>query len=134
METYFKKKILPTHLFYFGNFSYLHVISNCTLIREVRVGTSKLLFRLRCLCVFPSVCLSAKNLLMDAHVKNVSIQSCRIFKKDKNSCFILDIFGSDLSLEAKAELGNNFLIFWKKWKQGCLWNFLTFKKLTFMVF
>ena len=29
--------IEPTRLFNFGNFSYLHVISNCTLIKEVRV-------------------------------------------------------------------------------------------------
>ena len=29
--------IEPTCLFHFGNFSYLHVISNCKLIREVRV-------------------------------------------------------------------------------------------------
>ena len=29
--------IEPTRLFHFGNFSNLHVISNCTLIREVRV-------------------------------------------------------------------------------------------------
>ena len=29
--------------------------------------------------------------------KNVSIKSCHIYKKDKNGCFILDFFGSDLS-------------------------------------
>ena len=29
--------IEPTCLFHFGKFSYLHIISNCTLIREVRV-------------------------------------------------------------------------------------------------
>ena len=29
--------IEPTRLFDFGNFSYLHIISNCTLIKEVRV-------------------------------------------------------------------------------------------------
>ena len=53
METYFRKilptlilfwefflptrLIEPTRLFNFGNFSYLHVISNCALIKEVRV-------------------------------------------------------------------------------------------------
>ena len=30
--------IEPTRLFNFGKFSYLHVISNCTLIKEVRVA------------------------------------------------------------------------------------------------
>ena len=29
--------------------------------------------------------------------KNVTIKSCHIYKKDKNGCFILDFFGSDLS-------------------------------------
>ena len=29
--------------------------------------------------------------------KNVTIKSCHIYKKDNNDCFILDLFGSDLS-------------------------------------
>ena len=29
--------------------------------------------------------------------KNVTIKSCRIYKKDKNGCFSLDFFGSDPS-------------------------------------
>ena len=28
--------------------------------------------------------------------KNVTIKSCHIYKKDKNGCFILDFFGSNL--------------------------------------
>ena len=30
-------------------------------------------------------------------LKNVTIKSCHIYKKDKNGCFILDFFRSDLS-------------------------------------
>ena len=41
--------------------------------------------------------LSKKNFLMVAHIKNVSKQSCHIFKKNKNGRFIFDFFGSDPS-------------------------------------
>ena len=41
----------------------------------------------------PSFRLSEKNnFLMVAHIKNVNIISCQIFKKDKNGRFILDFF------------------------------------------
>ena len=47
---------------------------------------------------FPSKCLSVflqkKNFLMVAHIKNVSIKSCRIFKKNENGHYF---FGSDQS-------------------------------------
>ena len=36
--------IEPTHLFNFGNCSYLHVISNCALIKEVRVDEFETIF------------------------------------------------------------------------------------------
>ena len=29
--------------------------------------------------------------------KNVTIKSCHIYRKNKNGCFVLDFFGSDLS-------------------------------------
>ena len=29
--------------------------------------------------------------------KNVTIESCHIYRKDKNGCFVFDFFGSDLS-------------------------------------
>ena len=29
--------------------------------------------------------------------KNVTINSCHIYRKDKNGCFMFDFFGSDLS-------------------------------------
>ena len=34
---------------------------------------------------------------MVAHIKNVSIKSCHIFKKNKNGHFIFGFFGSDPS-------------------------------------
>ena len=29
--------------------------------------------------------------------KNFTIKSCQIYIKDKNGCFVIDLFGSDLS-------------------------------------
>ena len=34
---------------------------------------------------------------MSVWSQNDAIKSCHIYKKDKNGCFILDFFGSDLS-------------------------------------
>jgi hypothetical protein len=39
--------------------------------------------------------------------QNDAIESCHIYKKDKNGCFILDFFGSDLS--KMDQTGSNLL-------------------------
>ena len=49
---------------------------------------SFLAFVMFCCLPFPSISVWSQN---DA------IKSCHIYKKDKNGCFILDFFGSDLS-------------------------------------
>ena len=57
---------------------------------------SKLLFELRCLCMFPSVLsFCKKTFLIDSHIKKclyTTIQSRHIFKKDENGGFIFDFF------------------------------------------
>ena len=63
---------------------------------NVWVDISKLLFELGYLCVFPwfrgSFWLSKKKNLNGFNIKNVSIKSCHISKKNKNGHFIFGFF------------------------------------------